>query len=58
MGMILGHTSPTNGAITAPFRGEQSGIAILFRVARPSNRPVSLIVPAGDGRNAMQSRLL
>ncbi|WP_376959328.1 hypothetical protein ABNQ39_05040 [Azospirillum sp. A26] len=46
MGMILGHTSPTNGAIIAHFRGEQSGTAILFRVARPSNKAMSPIVPA------------
>jgi hypothetical protein len=46
MGMILGHTSPTNGAIIAHFRDEQSGTAILFRVARPSNKAMSPIVPA------------
>ncbi|WP_455182270.1 hypothetical protein [Azospirillum palustre] len=46
MGMILGHTSPTNGAIIAQFRDEQSGTAILFRVARPSNKAMSPIVPA------------
>lgn len=46
MGMILGHTSPTNGAIIAHFRGEQTGTAILFRVARANNRAMSPIVPA------------
>ncbi|PWC82038.1 hypothetical protein TSH100_25200 [Azospirillum sp. TSH100] len=46
MGMILSHTSPTNGSIIAHFRGEQTGTAILFRVARASNRAMLLIVPA------------
>lgn len=45
MGMILRHTSPTNGAITAHVQGERTGAAILFRVARPSNREMSPIVP-------------